>query len=48
MKKEYLCPEFEKIEVTLVDVLLGSTEDPIPSAIGGDEDEGGEDINIDL
>ena len=36
MKKEYLCPEFEKIDVTLVDVLLGSVEETIPEIIGGD------------
>lgn len=44
MKKEYLCPEFEKIEVTLYDVILSSTEDPIPSAIGGDAEGGGGEV----
>jgi hypothetical protein len=43
MKKEYLCPEFEKIDVTLVDVLLGSVEETIPEIIGGDGD-GGDDV----
>ncbi len=42
MKKEYLCPEFEKHEVTLEDVILGSTEERIPEIIGGDDEGGGE------
>lgn len=49
MKKEYKSPEFELFKVTLKDVILASIlEEKIPEVIGGDEDGGDTDINIDL